>query len=378
MGVCNIYGEPCSPCDINGNSCGVCDLYGNVLGDYNEASSDYERAILTARDAWMAEARADSTVLPVVIHTDQHGKLTASNTLFTYLAKAVPWDVASACIGLGDVNNYSEDMFKKMEACLSTIPRNKRIDIWGNHDTWTTNWYAGTEPPTAEEWAVLNRYFDNSKYNGNHRFNEHGIEYMGDEARKIKYVVIGGWDFDMELGGKAHYVIGSDSMDYIIQMLSAQDGYDIVILSHVQPFKNQTKESWLRPNVEDSSLNTNGGMEYAVEPVVFANDTSLDQMLIDRKNKVSGTVYDSYGGAHAYDFSGCATELLCCFAGHDHCDKYMWQGGSIPVYLFDAYSYDNRPFYFVNVDRTKARLNIWKVDNTAMVYNFQIPFVAPA
>ena len=378
MPIYDFYGNTKMPYDFLGNAVTAYGFYGNLAGDYNEATTDYEQAILTARDAWIAEARSDRTVLPVIIHTDQHGKLTASNTLFTYLSKAVPWDVASACIGLGDVNNYSEAAFQKMDTCLSVIPKKNRIDIWGNHDTWTENWYDDIEPPAASELAVLNQYFDNSQYNGNHRYNDFGIEYMIDEARNVKYVVIAGWEYDLALGGHGHFVIGSDSMDYIIQMLSANDGYDIVILSHIQPFSNQTKESWTRPNVEDSSLNTTGGMEYAVGTVVFSGDTSIDQMLIDRKNKASGTVKDSYGNAHSYDFTNCNSDLICCFAGHEHCDKYMWQNGNIPVYLFDAYAYDNRPFYFVNVDRTKARLNIWKIDETPIVYNYQIPFDAPA
>ena len=103
-------------------------------------------------------------------------------------------------------------------------------------------------------------------------------------------------------------------------------------------------------------------------------DVSIAQMLIDRKNKRSGTVKDSYGNVHAYDFTGCTSDLICSFAGHEHCDKYMWQNGNIPVYLFDALAYDNRPFYFVSVDRARERLNIWKVDNVPTVYNFQIPF----
>jgi hypothetical protein len=55
----------------------------------------------------------------------------------------------------------------------------------------------------------------------------------------------------------------------------------------------------------------------------------------------------------------------------------MWQNGNIPVYLFDAYAYDNQPFYFANIDRAKGRLNIWKVDKAPTVYNFQIPFSEP-
>lgn len=371
MSVYNIHGEVIAPCDINGNPCSVYDINGNIIGDYNIATSDYERSILTARNAWIAEAREDETIVPLVVHTDQHGKLTASNSLFAYLSKAVPWEDVSACVGLGDTDNYWLGGFQNMESCLSSIPKTKQINIWGNHDTWTSDWLNNGIPPTAEEWGVLNQYFDNSEYNGNHRYNEYGIEYMIDETRKIKYVVIGGWEYDTSLGGYSHYVIGSESMNYIIQMLSTQDDYDIVVLSHIQPFKNQTSSSWTHPPVEEADMTSNVGV------VVSSAETFIDQMLIDRKNKTSGIVEDSYGNEHSYDFTGCTSDLLCCFSGHEHCDKYMWQNGNIPVYLFDAYAYDNHPFYFVNVDRTKERLNVWKVDDVPTVYNFQILFNKP-
>jgi hypothetical protein len=377
MNVFDIFGNAVAPCDVSGSLCSAYDINGNLLtGDYNIASSDYERSILRARNAWIAEAREDSSVVPVVVHTDQHGRLLPSNSLFPYLAKAVPWDDMSACIGLGDTNNYSVEYFQYMKECLSVIPQSKQINIWGNHGTWFGS--VNDNILTEEHLTVLNTYFDNSAYNGNHKYNDYGIEYMIDEARKIKYVVIGGWEYDHTLGGYSHYNIGQAGMDGIVQMLSAQDGYDIVILSHIQPFARQVASDWIHPPVEDGdNQGSGGGMSVKVGTVVNASETSLDQMLIDRKNKASGTVKDSYGNSHAYDFTGCNSDLICCFAGHEHCDKYMWQNDNIPVYLFDAYAYDNRPFYFVNVDRTKERLNIWKVDNTATVYNFQIPMSKP-
>ena len=375
MSVYNIHGEVASSYNINGNPCSVYDIYGNLIGDYNIASSDYERAVLYARDSWIAEARADETIVPIIVHADQHGRLSASNTLFPYLSKVVPWGDMSACIGLGDTANYSVTAFQNMESCLSVIPKNKQINIWGNHDTWygTTN----NNILQEEHLTALNTYFDNSSYNGNHKYNDYGIEYMIDEARKIKYVVIGGWEYDHNLGGYSHYVIGSDSMNYIIQMLSANDGYDIVILSHIQPFSGHTASSWNHPPVEEGSQGGGGGMTVGVGTVVSSAETTLNQMLIDRQNKASGTVKDSYGNLHSYDFTRCTTDILCCLSGHEHCDKYMWQNDNIPIYLFDAYAYDNHPFYFVNIDRTKERLNVWKVDDVPTVYNFQIPFNEP-
>lgn len=376
MSVYNNLGEIISPYNINGIPCSAYDIYGNLLtGDYNIATSDYERSILSARNEWIAEAREDSSIVPLIVHTDQHGRLTANNTLFPYLAKAVSWEEMSACIGLGDASNYSVPAFQNMETCLSVIPKDKQINIWGNHDTW----YGSVNDNILQEehLTALNTYFNNSAYNGNHRYNDYGIEYMIDEERKIKYVVIGGWEYDHNLGGYSHYNIGKDSMDYIIQMLSTKDEYDIVVLSHIQPFNNQTTSSWTYPPAEGGSQGGSGGMEWNVGAVVNRSETTIDQMLIDRQNKASGTVKDSYGNIHSYDFTNCTSNILCCFAGHEHCDKYMWQNNNIPIYLYDAYAYDKHPFYFVNIDRTKEQLNIWKVDDAPTVYNYQIPFNKP-
>ena len=379
MGVVNLSGKAVTPVNLQGVRVSPVNIHGDPLdGDYSVASSDYERAILSARDAWIAEARADSSIVPLVVHTDQHGKLTADNALFRYLAKAVPWADASACIGLGDtVSNYDVAQFQAMVSCLSGIPANKQINIWGNHDTW---FGSSTDNILGEEQLnALNTYFDNSAYPGNHRYNAYGIEYMVDETRKIKYVVIGGWEYDHDLGAWNHYVIGSDSMAAIVEMLSQADGYDVVLLSHIQPFKNRATADWIHPPVEDGdSQGGLGGMSVSVGVVVSPKETSIDQMLIDRKNKASGTVKDSYGNAHNYDFSGCNSDLICCLAGHEHCDKYMWQNANIPVYIFDAYYVDNHPIYLVNIDRARERLNIWKIDDAPTVYNYQIPFEEPA
>lgn len=375
MSVYNLYGENVLPYTINGVFCSVYDIYGSLVGDYNNTTNDYQRSILSARNEWIEEARTDETIIPLIVHTDQHGRLTANNSLFKYLSKAIPWDDTSACIGLGDTNNYSVSGFQNMESCLSVIPQNKQINIWGNHDTW----YGSVNDNILQEehLTALNTYFDNSAFNGNHKYNDYGIEYMIDEERKIKYVVIGGWEYDHDLGGYSHYNIGSESMNSIVQMLSANDGYDIVVLSHIQPFKTQIASSWIYPPVEEGTQGGGGGMTVGVGTVVSASETYLDQMLIDRQNKASGTVKDSYGNSHSYDFTECTSDILCCFAGHEHCDKYMWQNDNIPIYLFDAYAYDNHPFYFVNIDRTKERLNIWKVDDVPTVYNYQIPFNKP-
>ena len=85
---------------------------------------------------------------------------------------------------------------------------------------------------------------------------------------------------------------------------------------------------------------------------------------------------DSYGNVHTFDFTSCTSDLICTLHGHWHEDLYTWFGtnNDIPTVLFDALHYDNHPFYFINIDRTKKRLNVWKVDDTPTFYNYQIPF----
>ena len=356
-------------------------VFGDASEDYDQYSNEYQHKILQARDEALTELRSGDDVVLQIIHADQHGKLTANNTLFPYLGLAMKWNEVSACIGLGDVSNYSVSAWQAMKTCLSAIPISKQINIWGNHDTWggsrnlTGNQYVASD---EEFQDVLSHYFDNSEYNGNVTFNEYGIQSMIDSANHIKYVVIGGWEYDPNLGGLSHYVIGSDSMDYLIQMLNNTDGNDIVILSHIQPFKNHSAhDDWTVP-YEDAC--GGGGLteDGSGRPDIVVNrlDTYIDDLIIGRKNKTSGTVDDSYKNSHSFDFSNATGDLLCCFAGHEHCNWYTHQDGDIPIAIFDAYAYDTHPIYFVCINRTEEHISVWRVDETPQYVKWTIPFAS--
>ena len=347
--------------------------------DYDHYDNEYQHNILLARNEAYAELRSTDDVVLQIIHTDQHGLLNANNTLFPYLGLAMNWSEVSACIGLGDATNYNVPKFQVMKTCLDDIPASKQINIWGNHDTWggsrqlTGNDYVASD---AEFRDVLSYYFGNSAYNGSITYNEFGIQSAIDSANHIKYVVLGGWEYDATLGGYSHYVIGSDSMDYIIQMLNNTDRNDIVILSHIQPFKNNKgHDTWTVP-YEDACGGGGLKQDSTSVPGVVVNplETYVDDLLIGRKNKTSGTVKDSYGGVHSFDFTNCTGDLLCCFAGHEHCNWYNHQNGDIPVAIYDAYGYDTHPFYFVNINRTQEHISVWRVDDTPQYTKWTIPF----
>ena len=337
--------------------------------------TDYEEALFTAMGEWKS-SRTNATV-PLIVHTDQHTYLTNNKIFETLLSLDMNvYQGISACLNLGDVTNYNESNFASMSQALSYVPIEKQINIWGNHDTWIGTQNVRT--PNAEAWAVLNNYFDNSEYDTQHTYNDYGIQYMIDDSNNIKYVVLGGWEYDATLGRYDYYVIGSQSMDYIIDMLSTADDNDIVIISHIQPYSQmKTASLWSHPPVEEYDPQGGGGsMSYAVGSV--ATNVLIDDLLNARKNKTSGSIADSYGNVHQFDFTSCTSDLLCCFAGHEHIDKYAWaNNGSIPIYIFDSYAYDDHPIYFINIDKVNQALDVWKVDESPQSYNYQIPFTKP-
>ena len=336
-------------------------------------SNEYEQVLLNAKNAWKAEYEADSTIIPFVLHTDQHGALSGSTWQgrFDFLADAVEWNNVAGCINLGDVTDYNLTNFQGMQTCLSPIPAAKKINLWGNHDTWDSSWTQDqTAVPSQEIWNNLKTYFNNSAYNGYQFFPDTKCsQYMIDSQHGVKFVCAGGWDYDRTLGGYSHYVMDSDNVDSLIQMLSAVDNYDIIFLSHIQPMANNTG-MWIE--IYDDGNSSASPITSAVQAIVNESDTKLNQIFLDRMNKSNGTVKDSYGNTHSYDFRNCTSDLICCLAGHEHAHRYASFSG-LNVTVFDALYYDQQPFYFVNIDRTNNKMITYRVDTTPRYIRSEIP-----
>ena len=162
----------------------------------------------------------------------------------------------------------------------------------------------------------------------------------------------------------------SEAVEAMISMLSVVDDNDIVILSHIQPYALQ--DEWYIPAVDGEQAGTSSETR---SHIAYSNTNAIDNMIADRKAKRSGTITDSSGVSHSYNFSNCTSDLLCCLNGHSHEDIYGYSpDDNVPSITFDAYRYDNVPAYFVNIDRTRERVNVWKFDEATNVYNYQVPF----
>lgn len=373
--------EIASAYDLSGTALSQAyDLHGNELlneGDYSEWENDYQHTILQARDAWAEEYRANRTIIPVVIHTDQHRYLNAAHKpTFDYLARALKWSEVSAVIGLGDVCGavYNTGDLNNMTSCLSSLPRAKRIDVAGNHDCQLPRADGSSyayAPLTDDLFHTLqDSYFDNAGFGGsggNLRYGYKGLETVIDPLHNIRFCVFAVWATRGDPWYR--YYCDSATIEAMISMLSSVDAYDIVILSHIQPYYRETAKHI--PPVDGSAGSI--GTIYA-KTASLGYDVALDQLYADRKERRSGSITDVDGNVHPYDFTACTSDLLCSFSGHSHEDYYVYSAdGTVPAVVCDAYRYDNSPMYLVNIDRTKQRINVWKFDEAGNIYNYQVP-----
>lgn len=368
--------------DINGNSIFTGE------SDYSEYSTDYEYAIMTARDAWQTQYRADPDVIPIIVHADQHGRLTRNNVItveaMDYLRRALRWSEVSAMIGLGDIDGD----FDQMNAVLDiACDRSKQINIWGNHDLWN-NYTTDENGQFAVDFEssypnMSNETFGDESYAYNHK----GIEYHIDRVHNVKYVCIGAWEIDSDIGGYASYVIGTESMAGIIDMLEMQDGNDIVILSHLPCFgeytnvyrKSEGTDTQLTPTGSDALLDEPQAGTVATLGGSFSGTyQDLQTILAARNAYTSGSTVDHYGVTHTYDFTQCTGKIICGLNGHCHQDAYGWSTAGAIQIAFDAYAYQWRPFYFVNIDRTAETVTMWKITDDAVVQTYTVPFSDPS
>ena len=294
-------------------------------------------------------------------HTDEHGRFISSNTTLT---GALSWlaentSNLSACIGLGDVcgNVYNETQLTAYNTVLSVLPSSKRIDIGGNHDVW----YVDTTPPTVvTDWDTWLSFFDNSAYNGFHAYDKRNNAYMIDETNKIKYVTVSSWYWNE--GARYYQYNFSPAADYLINALSTEDDYDIVVLSHIQPLSGS--HPWTVHAVADNAEST------ATKSVsCLGTSVGLNDIISARKAKTSGTWTDSDGITHSYDFTNCTSDLICWFSGHEHLDEYT-SYGNVPVILLSSYLTSPYALYFISI--TDTNISIWKMTESKTVYNYVV------
>lgn len=333
-------------------------------------SAEMAAAIDEARTAWMTEYGGDYRKIPIIVSTDQHGR--RNTGIFSMLGKTINMHDVSRICNLGDTVSEWVDADPahplrtdaSLDAWLESIkpiPFSKRLDVFGNHDTWYSN-YAdegnpiGTRYPSSQ--AHLYQYFRNIYPR---RLNNNGWFVNCDDVFNVKYVVVSGFEYK---DGLSAWRMSTAQMTWLIAELEKDDGYNVVIVSHV-PLHYKSEEMLYPFPHEDTTPN-----EYRLSNI----DT--DALFADRKTGGSGTIMDSDGVTHTYDFSSAGNSpLLCAIHGHTHLDVYNYVGGELLSYAFDWF--DDNTFFFALIDSVNGLLNIWKVSapgGVPQVENYQVPF----
>ena len=346
----------------------------------NGVTVEYENAMKDAISQWMSAYAGDERIIPAIIHTDQHGQLwVKTKPYFDTLSYLTNWDGVSAVFNLGDTirdhwendDTNTDPLLRNSELegalqCLETLPKDKAVNVIGNHDMW----YTGAvylpslkynNPYFVNAWPHMKKCPDNS-----------GNFVLYDDNFMVKYLVIGSWDaIDYTT-----FNINATHWRWIIKQMSENDDYDIVLVSHV-PIIGYSSNCY-NPISGDSRSTT-------VQYICSGNANCLNPF-VARRNKTSGSITVG-GDTISYDFTGCTTNILCSIAGHTHEDivDRMGDANGMLAVAFDRFGTRSiRTFHFILFDRAVSKLKVWRlsgtgipgVDNTLTptIQNWEAPF----
>lgn len=309
---------------------------------YTGLTSDYVSMVQANYDAFIADVMGDYDRIPIIVHTDQHGRIGAKNPVLKLIGDIMNWYEISKCINLGDTvaDRFGATVLQTyLDAAKDCIPLSRRLDVYGNHDVWD----ADEDQKYTVDQKRLSPYFKNiyARRHGNN-----GYFTVVDDYYNVKYLIVNNMEYpDTNYSTRR---ITTAQANFVVDELGKKDGYDIILLSHV-------------PLVADDTM-TSRDSSYQAYTETFLSDatanTSFLAMIAARKAKTSGTFTDSEGVGHAYDFSGCNSELLMSLHGHTHFEAYKSLTGSITEFAFDWF--DGNTFYFAYIDRNAKKFKCWK------------------
>jgi len=345
------------------------------------ADTAFADQITGVMTAWMTDYAGDAKKIPFVLHTDQHAMLTtARKWIFDLIDYCANWDQISAVFNLGDTvgDHWSDSTVmtdplmrnQELENALLTvasIPKDKQINVFGNHDTWYTGGQTTAVSGVIPNLKYINPYFKTVGLRTVRYADNSGNMVIYDDQYHVRYIVTGGWDYaDRDSGtiGYNYMFINAEHWKWIIDELSADCGYDIVIVTHVPLIWHS-----------DVCYNPITGASGAGTVSYISSSKAYSAALFGaRKAKAAGEITVN-SEVIPYDFSGCKDKILCALSGHTHVDLVDRAGGLL-VTAFDRFSAETPVVHFGLIDREANRLNVWKVSGgeTPRTENWQAPF----
>ena len=278
--------------------------------------------------------------VPFFLSTDQHG---GTLTQHCWMANTDP---TIKNISLGDTvgDCFNLDGIQRVIQQTGGLPN--IIVVPGNHDFKKNTTDAALYPTN---YNAINSAFS---ADGMRKYNRYGYCSIKDESRNVKWLVVQPYVInedpnDTSVAGFL-WKFGTEQAKWLIRELSENDGYDIVILRHA-PFEGDFigRDGTTRNNADSS-----------------AAMRELEAMLKARISGGNGTVTDSEGVTHTYQFSDLEGNLLGMLHGHLHQEVWRTENG-LTAYCADGTLHDMSCVFGV-FDRHNKKLRIWKFDKLAV------------
>lgn len=308
---------------------------GAVLA-YNNLSANWISNATTAYNSMLAKYKElANRAIPFFISTDQHGRGVEQHR-WVNNTDADGMNIAN--INLGDTVTDYYNLAQLNSMLARTRQVKNYIGVVGNHDTSNH----GAETPTVYD---LTRTFM-STYERHIPCGYDDSYTIIDGLHDVKIVVSDNYIHGSD-GSMVNDALSSEYCDWLIKELS-DDTHDILFVQHWMIYALRGVYKY-----RDGTPQTTDGIGGPVQ---------LRNLLVARKNKTSGSITDTNGGSHAFDFTNLTHDLLCCLHGHQHEEIYANLDGLL-CYVADWYG-SNYSCVFGIVDRENDKLRIWKFDST--------------
>lgn len=295
-----------------------------------------ENALNIGYQAALSYYQEDPAIIPIFVSTDNH--MYSPQHAQRHVNNLDKDGMEITNINLGDcvVDNWADGKFPEIYKNIRYIKN--YIGVCGNHDkqdgTKTTEYY-------------LNRLFTTTNYPAKHIKKCTRCCYsVRVDKQSVKYIVLD--LYHVPEGGGLDVSMPTEVAAWLIDELKSDPGYDMILLNH-SPFtsRNQHRDGSVQAWTDEHSIYD-----------------SIFTMLKDRKNKRKGTITDSDGVQHNYDFTSCKDDLLFILHGHAHEELYLiedhllsyicdWEGGKRNTFIL--YDRKLRRFIAFVVEETAVK-----------------------
>lgn len=276
-----------------------------------------------------------SVAIPFFISTDQHGNGLQQHRWVNNIDKD---GLELININLGDTvqDVYGETTIQNLYGTIKQVKN--YVGVVGNHEC----------KHGADRFVelTLQKTYGTTNLRREMNPDKSDCYLVEDGLHNVKWLVLEDYYINSD-GTNYTHGFGEKTLDWIIDVLSRNDGMDVIILMHWPCYRTARYRSH-----ENESANADR----------WDGDTFLLwDFFVARKNKSSGTYKDVNGTAHAYDFSQCKTDLLCTLHGHTH-SEWMSTDYGLTAYAANRYypGGNGGKCVFGLVDRADKKLRIWE------------------